>query len=212
MLYFWQGFSVGLAYSAPLGLQNLFIINSTLSCRLRRALLTALIVLFFDAALSLACFFGIGAVMQRWFWLQMLVLLVGGLIVGFIGLRLLRSQPPDIALTAEPPSIRQTVATACVVTWFNPQALIDGTMMLGAFQVSLPPGRGLVFIQGVVLASLCWFVVLTLLVSCLRAKFNAKVLHIINLVCGAVIIFYAGKLLLNFGQLLGNFIGSGNMM
>lgn len=57
MLYFWQGFSVGLAYSAPLGLQNLFIINSALSCRRRRAFLTALIVLFFDAVLSLACFF-----------------------------------------------------------------------------------------------------------------------------------------------------------
>ncbi len=210
MLYFWQGFSVGLAYSAPLGLQNLFIINSALSCRLRRALLIALIVLFFDAALSLGCFFGIGAIMQRWFWLQMLVLLAGGLIVGFIGLRLLRSQPPDITLNAKPPSVRQTIATACVVTWFNPQALIDGTMMLGAFQVGLPPGQGAAFIEGVVLASLCWFVILTLLVSGLRAKFNAKVLHIINLVCGAVIIFYAGKLLWNFGRLLSNCFDNGN--
>lgn len=202
MLYFWQGFSVGLAYSAPLGLQNLFIINSALSCRRARALLTAFIVLFFDAALSLACFFGVGAVMQRWLWLQMLILLAGGLVVAFIGLGLLKSQPPELELSPRVPTLRQTIATACVVTWFNPQALIDGSMMLGAFQASLPPGQGAAFIEGVVLASLCWFCGLTFLISVFRTKINAKALRMVNLVCGAVIVFYAGKLLLNFWQLL----------
>ena len=203
MLYFWQGFTVGLAYSAPLGLQNLFIINSAISCRRRRALLPALIVLCFDAALSLACFFGVGAVMQRYLWLQMLILLVGGLVVGYIGLGLLRAQPPEIALSETAPTIRQTIAMACVVTWFNPQALIDGTMMLGAFHASLPAGQETAFIQGVVLASAFWFAGLTLLISVFRAKFDVKVLRLINLLCGVVILFYAGKLLLNFLNLLG---------
>lgn len=202
MLYFWQGFSVGLAYSAPLGLQNLFIINSALSCRRRRAFLTALIVLFFDAVLSLACFFGVGAVMQRFVCLQMLILLAGSLVVGWIGLGLLRAKPPEVALSAEMPSIRQTIATACVVTWFNPQALIDGTMMLGAFQASLPAGQSLYFIEGVVSASLFWFLSLTMIVSIFCTRFDAKVLRLINLLCGVVILFYAGKLLLNFLNLL----------
>ena len=70
MLYFLQGLTVGLAYSAPIGMQNLFIINSALNSRRRRAFLTALIVAFFDIVLSLACFFGVGAVMQRFVWLQ----------------------------------------------------------------------------------------------------------------------------------------------
>ena len=61
MLYFLQGLTVGLAYSAPIGMQNLFIINSALNSRRRRAFLTALIVAFFDIVLSLACFFGVGA-------------------------------------------------------------------------------------------------------------------------------------------------------
>lgn len=166
-------------------------------------MLTALIVLFFDAALSLACFFGVGAVMQRYLWLQMLILLVGGLVVGYIGLGLLRAQPPEIALSETAPTIRQTIAMACVVTWFNPQALIDGTMMLGAFHASLPAGQEMAFIQGVVLASAFWFAGLTLLISVFRAKFDVKVLRLINLLCGVVILFYAGKLLLNFLNLLG---------
>lgn len=35
----------------------------------------------------------------------------------------------------------KVIATACLVTWFNPQALIDGALMLGAFKASLPPGQ-----------------------------------------------------------------------
>ena len=47
---------------APIGMQNLFVINSALTNKRKRALLTALIVIFFDITLSLACFFGIGTI------------------------------------------------------------------------------------------------------------------------------------------------------
>lgn len=41
-----QGLSLGLAYVAPIGMQNLFVINSAMSQKLRRAMATALIVVF----------------------------------------------------------------------------------------------------------------------------------------------------------------------
>ena len=41
-----QGLSLGLAYVAPIGMQNLFVINSAMSQKLRRAIATALIVIF----------------------------------------------------------------------------------------------------------------------------------------------------------------------
>ena len=133
MRYFFQGLTMGLAYVAPIGLQNLFVINSALTHTRRRALLTALIVIFFDVTLALACFFGIGAVMQRYEWLQMVILLAGSLIVLYIGAGLLRAKPEEIGKSASATSIRKTISSACVVTWFNPQAIIDGTMMLGHF-------------------------------------------------------------------------------
>lgn len=61
MSCFFQGLTMGLAYVAPIGLQNLFVINSALTQSRHRAFLTALIVLFFDISLALARFFGIGA-------------------------------------------------------------------------------------------------------------------------------------------------------
>ena len=124
--YFLQGLTMGLAYVAPIGLQNLFVINSALTYTRQRALLTALIVIFFDVALSLACFFGIGTIMQRYDWLKPVILLFGSLIVIYIGVGLLLAKAQDLDEATVPDSVVQTITTACVVTWFNPQAIIDG--------------------------------------------------------------------------------------
>lgn len=202
MRYFFQGLIMGLAYVAPIGLQNLFVINSALTHTRRRALLTALIVIFFDVTLALACFFGIGAIMQRYEWLQLVILLAGSLIVLYIGIGLLKSKMEEIGRAKSASSIQKTISSACVVTWFNPQAIIDGTMMLGAFHVTLPAAKSIPFISGVSAASCLWFTGLTFIISIFSNRFNAKVLRIINLICGVIIIFYGCKLLFNFISLM----------
>lgn len=202
MEYFLQGLTMGLAYVAPIGLQNLFVINSALTHTRRRALLTALIVIFFDVTLAFACFFGIGAVMQRYEWLQMIILLAGSFIVIYIGIGLLRAKVEEIDRSKSMLSIRKTISSACVVTWFNPQAVIDGTMMLGAFHAALPAAKSIPFISGVGVASCLWFTGLTFVISIFSNCFHAKALKRINLVCGIIIIFYGCKLLFHFEQLI----------
>ena len=56
-----QGLTMGLAYVAPIGLQNLFVINSALTQKRSRVYITALIVIFWDISLGVACFLGAGA-------------------------------------------------------------------------------------------------------------------------------------------------------
>ena len=198
-----QGLTMGLAYVAPIGLQNLFVINTALTQPRKRVYATALIVIFFDVTLGLACFFGIGALMQASVWLEMAVLLVGSLIVIWIGIGLLKSKEEslDTGKDVNIP-IAKVVTTACVVTWFNPQALIDGSMMLGAFKATLPAGTDLFFVGGFASASIIWFLSISTIISLFSARFTPKTLHINNVVCGAVIIFYGLKLLWNFIQLV----------
>lgn len=202
MNIFLQGLTMGLAYVAPIGMQNLFVINSALTNKRKRALLTALIVIFFDITLSLACFFGIGTIMQKFNWLQMVILCVGSLIVIYIGISLLRAKTQDLEKDQPTMSIKKTISSACVVTWFNPQAIIDGTMMLGAFHVTLAAGQETPFITGVACASFSWFIGLTFLISLISSKFNAKVMRWINIVCGVIIIGYGIKLFVSFVQML----------
>ena len=202
MNIFLQGLTMGLAYVAPIGMQNLFVINSALTNKRKRALLTALIVIFFDITLSLACFFGIGTIMQKFKWLQMVILCVGSLIVIYIGISLLRAKTQDLEKDQPTMSIKKTISSACVVTWFNPQAIIDGTMMIGAFHVTLAAGQETPFITGVACASFSWFIGLTFLISLISSKFNAKVMRWINIVCGVIIIGYGIKLFVSFVQML----------
>ena len=203
MEFYLQGLTIGLAYVAPIGLQNLFVINSALTQKRGRAYLTALIVTFFDVTLMLACFFGVGALMERFRWLQLGVLLVGSLIVSWIGIGLLRSKATlDTSRADVNMPVLKLAGKACVVTWFNPQALIDGTMLFGAFHASLPAGLELPFVMGAASASILWFSGITTLITLFSAKFNDKVLRVINIVCGCVIIFYGLKLLYNFIQMI----------
>ena len=76
MIYFLQGLTMGLAYVAPIGLQNLFVINTALTQTRSRTYITAFIVIFFDITLALACFFGVGAIMQHSRLLSLIVLLI----------------------------------------------------------------------------------------------------------------------------------------
>ena len=203
MLAYLQGLSLGLAYVAPIGVQNLFVINAGLSQPRAAAYRTALIVIFFDVTLALAGFFGIGALIEHSELIRKGVLLAGSLVVMYMGLRLMLSREvAGPAINVNIP-LMKTIGMACVVTWFNPQAIIDGTMMLGAFRASLPAGGDLPFICGFGSASVIWFLTLSTIVSLLGSKFNEKALNIINKVCGGVIIFYGCKLIWNFVQLMG---------
>ncbi len=69
-----QGLSLGLVYVAPISMQNLFVINSAMSQKLRRAIATALIVVFWDVSLGLACFLGVGALLEALPWIQKILL------------------------------------------------------------------------------------------------------------------------------------------
>lgn len=201
MDFYMQGLALGLAYVAPIGMQNLFVINSALTQTRLRALVTALIVIFFDVTLALACFFGIGLVMQKYPPVQLGILLLGGLVVVYIGVSLLKSSVRQIGSAQQMP-LGKTVWAACVVTWFNAQAVIDGTMLLGAFKASMTEAQSLHFLFGVLSASCLWFVTLAMVVSLAGGLVTPRVLGLINKICGAVIAVYGLRLLWHFAEII----------
>lgn len=201
MDFYIQGLTLGLAYVAPIGMQNLFVINSALTQPRWRALVTALIIIFFDVTLAMACFFGIGLVMQKYPPVQLGVLLLGGLVVMYIGVSLLKSSVRQIGGAQQMP-LGKTVWAACVVTWFNAQAVIDGTMLLGAFKATMNHAQSLHFLFGVISASCLWFISLALIVSLAGSLITPRTLNLINKICGTVIIIYDIKLFWHFAEMV----------
>jgi L-lysine exporter family protein LysE/ArgO len=194
MDYLLQGFLLGLAYVAPIGMQNMFVINTAVTKTRLKAYQVALTTVFFDVVLAIACFFGIGLLIDKVESLKYLIMAVGSIAVIYIGLSLLRAEPSmDESLDINQPYLK-VLWTCFVVTWLNPQAIIDGSLLLGGFRASLPIEASYLFILGVCLASATWFIGLATVIGRAKHVINERVLKIINIICGSVIIVYGLKL------------------
>lgn len=198
MQVFLQGLLFGFVYIAPIGMQNLFVVSTAIEQPLKRAIRVALIVILFDTSLSLACFYGVGKILQNTPWLELTVLLVGSLLVFYIGWSLLKQKEAAMDTMDTNFSYKTAIITAFSVAWLNPQALIDGSVLLAAFRVSLPTNLTHFFMMGVIIASIIWFIGLTGVISKFKHLMQPRVLLWINRVCGAVIILYGVKLLATF--------------
>lgn len=201
MIYFVKGLMLGFAYVAPIGVQNLFAVNTSLTQTKKRAYITAFVIMFFDITLSIACFLGAGAVMSASKWLELIIMGIGSLVVIYIGYSIIKSEANMDGNTDVDIPLAKVITTACVVTWFNPQALIDGTMLLGASKAAIPQAYGYIFILGVCVASASWWFGLTTIITLFKAKITSKIFRMINIVCGAFILFYGANLLWDFIKL-----------
>ena len=199
--YLFQGFMLGFAYVAPIGMQNIYVINNAISNNKLRAYTVALITIFFDISLALACFFGMGAIIEKFQVLKSAILFIGCLAVVFIGIQLLRSTPETKKVDVNK-SLPQIILSCLLVTWANPQALIDGSLLLGGFKATLSSEASNLFILGFCLASTSWFLGITTIVSIFKNNINNKIIKTINVICGVVLIYYGLKLGYNFLQIM----------
>lgn len=194
MKYLLQGLMLGFSYVAPLGMQNLYVINTALREKRSKAYQVVFVTVFFDITLALACFFGIGALIKKVPSLQGIIMLLGSIIVTYIGISILKSSPQISDEIRTDKSFPKIVGDCFVVTWLNPQALIDGSLLLGAYHASIPEGLSKYFIIGFCLASFIWFTSLSTAVSIFHEKFDDNIIKWINIVCGIIIIFFGAKL------------------
>lgn len=136
--------------------------------------MTSLIVMFFDAVLSVACFFGMGAIMSSSVWLELALIFVGSIVVIIMGAKLLKQNgSADFNADVEIP-ITKVIATSCVVTWFNSQAIIDGSMLLGASKAAIPAEYGTAFIISCAAASAFWRFLCRVLFIILNLNFRIR--------------------------------------
>jgi len=195
-----KGFTIGIAYVAPIGMQNMYVINTAMTQRRSRLYMVALITIFFDISLALACFFGMGALIEAVPLVKVLLLGLGSAAIIWIGIGLVRSAPKLDNTVETKKTLVQVVLSCFLVTWANPQALIDGTMLFGGFRASLPADMARYFIVGSALASATWFLSLGTVVSIFKKAFSEKILKIINIICGLIIIYYGIRLGISFFQ------------
>lgn len=196
MTYFWEGLLIGFAVLAPIGMQNLFIINTALVQKASRIITTILIVAFFDLTLSISAFYGIGAIFDIWPFLKGIVLLLGGAVIFYMGYTVFNSEP-NVSHVDTNVTIWNIVTTAFAVAWLNPQALIDVTMMFGAVKASIPEEASLYFLLGYIVSAFAWFGALSTIIHKLSKRIKISQLVWINRICGLILFGYGAKLFID---------------
>lgn len=196
MIYL-RGILVGFAFVAPIGMQNIYMFNNALSNKMSKALLYNFLVWFCDALFSFAAFYSIGALISANEIVKIIVMLVGGALTSYIGFNIIRSaKQTAIGSDSKKQTLKQALMTALIVSWGNPQAMIDGTMMLGASRATLTFEQSILFITGVVTASFIWDHGITIGFNLLRDKLPKKFLLAINLISGIIVAVYGLYLIL----------------
>ena len=196
MIYL-RGILVGFAFVAPIGMQNIYMFNNALSNKMSKALLYNFLVWFCDALFSFAAFYGIGALISANEIVKIIVMLVGGALTSYIGFNIIRSaKQTAIGSDSKKQTLKQALMTALIVSWGNPQAMIDGTMMLGASRATLTFEQSILFITGVVTASFIWDHGITIGFNLIRDKLPKKFLLAINLISGIIVAIYGLYLIL----------------
>lgn len=199
--YLLQGLLLGLAYLAPIGMQNMYVINTALRMGRLRTYQVVAATAAFDISLALSCFFGVGLLLEVLPGLRGAMLLVGCIVVIYFGVQMIRSRPSTGTANVEKP-LPEIIIACFVVTWLNPQAVLDGTMLLGGMRATLPGDASTMFILGVMAASVCWFTGLATATSVFKKALDGRVLRFINVLCGIVIILYGLNLGYGFISLL----------
>lgn len=196
MIYL-RGILIGFAFVAPIGMQNIYMFNNALSNKMSKALLYNFLVWFCDALFSFAAFYGIGALISANEIVKIIIMLVGGALTSYIGFNIIRSaKQTAIGSDSKKQTLKQALMTALIVSWGNPQAMIDGTMMLGASRATLTFEQSLLFITGVITASFIWDHGITIGFNLLRDKLPKKFLLAINLISGIIVAVYGLYLIL----------------
>ncbi|WP_072152791.1 LysE/ArgO family amino acid transporter [Weissella viridescens] len=186
-----SGMLLGFAFIAPIGMQNLYVFNNAVNNTLQRAMLYVLFVWLADSSFSIVAYFGMGAIINSNDLLKLIVMILGGALVIYIGWTILRSaNQVSLDASGNKLSMGKAFATAFIVTWANPQALVDGSLMLGATRAKLPDADVWPFIIGVLIATALWFTIVTVAVNRLKNRLSKRAFVIVNVVSGLIMLGY----------------------
>lgn len=198
-----RGMLISIALVSSIGMQNLFVFNSAMANRLRRAILIASFVWIADAALTLVAFLGMGALITHYTWLKLIILVIGGAIVVWMGYGIFKgARATTLEGAAKPLPLKEAFVSAWAVAFANPQAIIDTSVSFGAMRSTLASGEVLPFLLGILSSTALWFFGVTVVIGGLKNRLPRRFLMWVNLISGAIVMVYGCTLIWHAVQLL----------
>lgn len=192
---FWlRGLLIGLSIAAPVGPMGVLCIKRTLAQGRGAGFISGLGIATGDTVYGaiggLGLTFISGFLVSQTFWLRLL----GGLFLGYLGLKTWLAKPPENAVSAaQGKSWFWLYLSTFFLTLTNPTTILSFAAIMAGLGVGSTThnySAALLLVGGVFCGSTLWWLILSSGVSFFRAKFSAEMLSITNRISALIIVLF----------------------
>jgi threonine/homoserine/homoserine lactone efflux protein len=186
---FIKGILLGFSIAAPVGPIGVLCIRRTLSNGLLNGVLSGLGTATADALYGCIAAFSLTIVSTFLINSQIYLHSLGGLFLLYLGYKTFQSVPAEIAANVTGKGLFGSYTSALFLTLTNPMTIMSFAAVFAGLGIGTAGGEvaSAVFVLGVFIGSMLWWLFLSGTVNLLRTRFNKKRLHWVNRFSGAVI-------------------------
>jgi threonine/homoserine/homoserine lactone efflux protein len=171
--FFWKGLLLGFSIAAPVGPIGVLCIRRTIAEGRASGLVSGLGAATADALYGSVAGFGLTFVSDLLIGQRTWFSLIGGLFLGYLGVKTFISQPATLAASAQGGNLWRAYLSTWLLTLTNPMTILSfaaafaGLGIVGTTEGYLAPS---LLISGVFAGSVAWWLLLTTAVQLLRKR------------------------------------------
>ncbi len=186
---FIRGFLIGLSVAATVGPMAVLCIRRTLADGRLAGLATGLGVATADGCYGAVAGLGLTLVSNALLGAQVWLRLIGGGFLLYLGLKTLRAAPAERPANAPAANLPRAYLSALALTLTNPLTILSFAAIFAGLGAATGGGykTAVLLVLGVFAGSASWWVILTGVVTTLRARITTHGLRWVNRVSGAII-------------------------
>jgi threonine/homoserine/homoserine lactone efflux protein len=185
-----KGGLIGISIAAPVGPIGVLCIRRTLADGSRAGLVSGLGAATADALYGCIAGFGLTAISSVLVTQRSLLSLVGGLFLLYLGIKTLLTKPTQDAALIKGRSLLGMYASTYMLTLTNPMTILSFVAIFAGLGLDDATGNyvsAAMLVLGVFIGSALWWLMLSAVVSVLRARFSVAGMRWVNLASGLII-------------------------
>jgi threonine/homoserine/homoserine lactone efflux protein len=184
-----RGALIGLSVAAPVGPMGVLCIRRTLADGRAAGLATGLGIATADALYGSIAGFGIAVIAQMMLREATWIRLVGGVFLCYLGLKIFRVAPAQEAAQATRRGHFGAYSSALGLTLANPTTILSFVAIFAGVGVAgKASASAALLVLGVLLGSTTWWVILTSIVTLVRARLTPDLLRWVNRLSGCILL------------------------
>ena len=192
--YFVNGVLIGLVFGMPIGAVGAMSIQRTINHGVVAGFISGAASSLADVLYACVGAFGLTVISDFLLTYQMPIHLIGAYLMILIAIRMITKK--EMMLSTEKADVKDYLKmflSSFAVAITNPAAIISFLFAFSVFGINGTPGfiDGIQLVTGVFLGTLCWWLLLVVLVNFMKKKLTEKWLYRLNVLFGLILIVFS---------------------